>query len=111
MQEIPAEKFQGEDILVGPILRIFCPEVVKFLKPVTIQLPVSLEDQQLDTPDVSKCRVRVLFLRSEGEGKEWVEITENLGSPASFDGKIVRFQVQRFSGYERNSFFITAKAG
>ena len=86
--------------MVGPILRISCREVVEFLKPVTIQLPVSLGDEQLDIPDVSKCNVRVLFLRSEKDRKEWVEITEDVKNSTTFDGTTVRFQVQRFSGYE-----------
>ena len=103
MQEVPREEFKGKEVLVGPILRISCREVIEFLKPVTIQLPVSLGNDQLDTPDVSKCRVRVLFLRSEDKQKEWVEITEDVKNSTSFDGKTVRFQVQRFSKYERSS--------
>ena len=102
MHEIPREEFKGADVVVGPILRIACSEVVKFLKPVTIQLPVSLEHEQLDIPDVSKCHVRVLFLRSEEERKEWVEITDKVKNSTRFDGKTVRFQVRRFSGYECN---------
>ena len=101
LQEVPCEEFKGKEVLVGPILRISCGEVVKFLKPVTIQLPISLGDEQLDIPDVSKCRVRVSFLRSEEEQKDWVEITDELNNSTSFDGKTVRFQVQRFYGYER----------
>ena len=98
MHEIPREEFKGKEVVVGPILRISCGEVVEFLKPVTIQLPVSLGDEQLDIPDVSKCRVRVLFLKSEEEQKEWVEITEDVKNSIRFDGKTVRFQVRRFSG-------------
>ena len=89
--------------MVGPILRIFCREVVEFLRPVTIQLPVSLGDEQLNIPDVSKCNVRVLFLRSEEDRKEWVEITEDVKKSTAFNGTTVRFQVQRFSGYECSS--------
>ena len=103
MQEVPSEDFKGKEFLVGPILRVSCSEVVEFLKPVTIQLPVSLRDEQLDIPVASKCRVRVLFLRSADEQKEWVEITEDVRNSTIFDGKTVRFQVQRFSGYECSS--------
>ncbi|XP_078383042.1 uncharacterized protein LOC144665649 isoform X2 [Oculina patagonica] len=102
VQEVPGEEFEGKDVQVGPILRIFCTEVVEFLKPVTIQLPVSLEDEKQDIPDLSSCRVRVLFLKSDVEQKEWVEITDDLTNPPSIDGNIVRFQVQRFSGYVCN---------
>ena len=99
MQEVSGEEFQGEDILVGPIFRIVCNESVEFLKPVTIQLPVSLVGDRPDVADQSTCRVRVLFLRSDGEQREWIEITNDLASPPSFDGGIVRFQVQQLSGY------------
>ena len=104
MQEVPSEDFKGKEFLVGPILRVSCSEVVEFLKPVTIQLPVSLRDEQLEIPDASSCLVRVLFLRSaDSEQKEWVEITEDVRNSTRFDGKTVRFQVQRFSGYECSS--------
>ena len=102
MQEVPREDFTGREILFGPILRISCSGVVEFLKPVTIQLPVCLGDEQLDIPDVSQCRVRVLFLRSEDE--KWAESTEDVKNSTRFDGKTVRLQVQRFSGgYECSS--------
>jgi len=94
VHEVPREEFKDQEVLVGPVLRISCSEVVEFLKPVTIQLPVSLGD----FPDVPKCRVRVLFLRSADEQKKWVEITEDVKKSIAFDGKTVRFQVQRFSG-------------
>jgi len=95
VQEVPRKDFTGREILVGPILRISCREVVAFFKPVTIQLPVCLGDERLDIPDVSQCRVRVLFLRSEDE--KWAEITEDVKNSTRFDGKTVRFQVQRFT--------------
>ena len=34
MQEVPREEFKGKEVLVGPILRISCSEVVEFLRPV-----------------------------------------------------------------------------
>ena len=98
MHEAPAEEFEEQDLFVGPVLRITCPQLVEFLKPVTIQLPVSLQSDQEGTPDPSTCRVRVLFLNSDGENKEWIEITDDLGSPVDFDGTFVTFQVERFSG-------------
>ena len=102
MQEVPGEEFEGKDVLVGPILRIMCTEDVKFLKPVTIQLPICLGDEQQDIPDLSACRISVLYLKSNDEQKEWVEISDDLTNPPSTDGNIVRFQVQRFHGYVYN---------
>ena len=99
MQEVPGEEFKANDILIGPILRIVCDETVEFLKPVTITLPVSLGDTHHDFPDPTACRVRILFLSSDGEQKEWKEITEDLKNPVTFDGTTVKFEVERFSGY------------
>ena len=96
MQEVPSEEFKGEDVFLGPILRINCFEFIQLLRPVTIQLPVSLRDQQDFKPDPIEYRVRVLFLNCEEEKKDWVELTD-LVKPAQFDGSFVRIQVQRFS--------------
>ena len=96
MQEVPNEDFEEEGVFLGPLLRIKCFEVIQFLRPVTIQLPVSLRDQQDFNPDPIKCRVRVFFLNCEEQNKEWVEVTD-LVKPAQFDGKFVTIQVRRFS--------------
>ena len=98
MQEVPSEEFEGREVLIGPVLRIACSELVEFSKPVTIQLPVSLQSEHEGIPEPSTCRLRVLFLRSDGANKEWMDITDELRSPVNFDGTFVRFQVERFSG-------------
>lgn len=99
MQEVPQDEFQGHGLFAGPVLHVLCSSGSGFLKPVTIQLPVSLGDKPLNTPHPSKCRVRIFFLNSEEKTKEWVEISDELESPASYDGKLVKFKVQRFSKY------------
>lgn len=96
MQEVPSEAFDDDNVMVGPILRIACSQSIEFLKPVIIQLPVS--HQHGGISQSLECRVRVLFLRSDGERKEWIEITDDLENPPNYDGKFVRFQVERFSG-------------
>ena len=103
VHEVPRGDFEGQDLWFGPVLRINCSHVVNFAKLVTVQLPVSLRGEQKEIGNTSKCRVRVLFLRSRGEHKEWTEITGDLLDPASFDGKFVRFQVDHFSGYGYSS--------
>ncbi|XP_022808280.1 uncharacterized protein LOC111345271, partial [Stylophora pistillata] len=65
VQEVPGEEFVVNDILIGPVLRIVCDEMVEFLKPVTITLPVSLGDTHHDFPNPTTCRVRILFLSSD----------------------------------------------
>ena len=97
VQEVPNKEFEEEGVFLGPILRIKCFEVVQFLRPVTIQLLVSLRDQEDFNPDPTKCHVRVLFLNCEEEKREWIELTD-LVEPTQFDAKLVRIQVQRFSG-------------
>ena len=98
VQEVPNEDFEEEGVFLGPILRIKCFEVVQFLRPVTIQLPVSLRDRQDVKLDPSKCHVRAWFLNCEEENEEWTELTD-LVEPTQFDGKFVKIQhkIQRFS--------------
>ena len=98
VQEVAQDEFEGIDVCVGPILRIVGSPSAEFSKPVTIQLPISLGDDPGYIPDPSMCRVRILFLRCGEESKEWIEITDELENPASFDGELVKFQVRRFSG-------------
>ena len=98
VQEVPNEDFEEKGVFIGPILRIKCFEVVQFLRPVTIQLPVSLRDRQDVKLDPSKYHVRVRFLNCEEENEEWTELTD-LVEPTQFDGKFVRIQhkIPRFS--------------
>ena len=99
VQEVSNEEFKVEDKFLGPVLRIKCFEAVQFLKPVTIQLPISLREQENLNLDLTTCLVRVLFLNSDNDQKEWIEITDDLVKPPSLDRKFVRFHVQRFSAY------------
>ena len=99
VQEVSDEEFKEAGIFLGPVLRIKCFETVQFLKPVNIQLPISLREQQDLNLNHTTCHVRVLFLKSDGDQKEWIEITDDLVKPPSLDRKFVRFHVERFSGY------------
>ena len=99
VQEVPQDEFQGHDLFSGPILRVLCSSRATFLKLVTIQLPVSLGNKLVNIPQPSARRVRIFFLSTERETKEWIEISDKLENPASYDGKLVKFKVRRFSGY------------
>ena len=99
VQEVPNTEFEEEDMILGPVLRIKCKEAVQFSKPVTIQLPISLQEQQDFNLNATTCHVRVLFLKSHDEPKEWIDITDDLVEPPTLDGKFVRFHVKRFSAY------------
>ena len=99
VQEVSNEEFKAEGKFLGPVLRIKCLEAVQFLKPVTIQLPISLREHQDLNLNPTTCRVRVLFLKSDNDQKEWIEITDDLVKPPSLDRKFVRFNVERFSAY------------
>lgn len=105
MQEVSSEEWEGINVLVGPILQIDCSQSLEFSNFIEIQLPVSLCGKQEGIPDPSMCRVRVLFLRSDGERREWCEITGDLEAPASFDGAFVKFQIKSFSGYVKESSY------
>ena len=69
------------------------------MEPVTIHLPISLRGSVVKFSDPSVCRVRVFFLSSEQETKEWIEISDQLENPAIYDGKLVKFKVRHFSMY------------
>ena len=99
VQEVSNEEFEAEGKFLGPVLRIKCFEAVQFLKPVTIQLPISLREQEDLNLNPTTCLVRVLFLKSDNDQKEWIEITDDLVKPPSLDRNFVRFNVERFSGY------------
>ncbi|XP_067018270.1 uncharacterized protein [Acropora muricata] len=99
VQEVPQDVFQGRDIFAGPILRVLCSSRATFLEPLTIQLPVSLGGSVLNIPHDTVCRVRVFYLSSEKETREWVEISNELENPASFDGRVVKFKVRGFSRF------------
>ena len=99
VQEVPQNEFQGHSLFFGPMLRVLCSSRATFFQPVTMQLPISLRNKSVKIPQPSECRVRIFFLSPEREPKEWVEISDKLEAPASYDGKLVKFKVQRFSGY------------
>lgn len=98
MQEFPSKEIKRKELLAGPILRISCDKEVEFQEPVTLQLPLSLREKP-KIPDSSLVRARVLFQRSDGENRQWTEITDSLESPPSFDETVIRFSVRHFSGY------------
>ncbi|XP_068736785.1 uncharacterized protein [Montipora capricornis] len=99
VQEVLQDEFDGLDLCSGPILRILGPPSAEFLRPVTIQLPISHARDPEYIADSSVCRVRIFFLRSDEESKKWIEITSDLENPPCFDGNFVKFQVRHFSGY------------
>ncbi|XP_068705812.1 uncharacterized protein [Montipora foliosa] len=98
LQEVSQKLFKKKQILPGPIMRITRPKAVEFLKPVTIQIPLSLgERYRRGDIDLSIFRVRVLFKESSLEEQGWREITDKLGAPPRFDGNIITFEVTHFS--------------
>ena len=99
LQEVQNAEFEGEGIILGPVLRVKCSETVQFLKPVTIQLPICLRERQDFNLNPTTCHVRVLFLKSYDEQKEWIDITDDLVKPPTLDGRFVGFHVKRFSAY------------
>ncbi|XP_067020029.1 uncharacterized protein [Acropora muricata] len=106
VQEVPQDKFQGRGLFSGPILRVLCSSRATFLKPVTIQLPVSLGNKLVDIPQPSNCGVRIFFHSIEGETWQWVEISDRLENCASYDGKVVKFMVQGFIRFSAYAFIV-----
>ena len=82
-------------MFAGLILHVLCSSRATFVEPVIIQLPVW--DKLTSISHHPKCRVRIFFRSSKRETKEWIEISDKLENPASYDGKLVTFKVQGFS--------------
>ena len=68
-----------------------------FLKPIAVQLPLSLSEPHKKDIDMSVARVRILFKESSSEKEEWIEITEKLETLPRFDENVVTFAVSHFS--------------
>ncbi|XP_068705849.1 uncharacterized protein [Montipora capricornis] len=98
LQEVSQKLLKQKQVLPGLILRLKRPRAVDFLKPVTIQLPLSLKERYKRRDiDMSVVRVRVLFKESSPEEQEWIEITDKLGTPPRYDGNIITFEVKHLS--------------
>ena len=68
-----------------------------FLKPIAVQLPLSLSEPHRKDIDMSVARVHILFKESSSEKKEWIEVTEKLETLPRFDGNVITFAVSHFS--------------
>ena len=60
---------------------------------------MSLREESCEAPDMSTCRVRILFQESASGHQEWTDITDRLVTPASCDGMVFEFSVTHFSVY------------
>ncbi|XP_074621197.1 uncharacterized protein LOC141879796 isoform X2 [Acropora palmata] len=99
LQEVCQRPYRQKQILPGPILRITSSKEGDFLKPIAVQLPLSLSEPHRKDIDMSVARVRILFKESSSEKKEWIEITEKLETLPRFDGNVITFAVSHFSWY------------
>ena len=68
-----------------------------FLKPVAVQLPLSLSEPHRTDIDMSLARVRILFKDSCSEKQEWVEITDELETLPRFNGNTISLAISHFS--------------
>ena len=69
---------------------------MEFLKPVAVQLPLSLSETHKKDIDMSEAGVRILSKESSPEKEEWIEITDKLKTQPRFDGNLISFTVSRF---------------
>ena len=68
-----------------------------FLKPISVQLPLSLSEPYRKDIDMSVARVRILFKGSSPEKQEWVEIEDKLETLPRFNGNTISFTISHFS--------------
>ena len=69
-----------------------------FLKPIAVQLPLSLSEPHRKDIDMSVARVCILFRESSPEKQKWIEITNKLETVPRFAGNVMTFAVSHFSG-------------
>ena len=68
-----------------------------FLKPIAVQVPLSLSEPYRKDIDMSVARVRILFKESSPGKQEWVEITDKLETRPQFNGNTISFTISHFS--------------
>ncbi|XP_015747899.1 PREDICTED: uncharacterized protein LOC107327669 isoform X5 [Acropora digitifera] len=99
LQEVCQRPFRQKQILPGPILRITSSKAVHFLKPVAVQLPLSLSEPHRIDIDMSAARVHILFKESSPAKQEWIELTDNLETLPRFHGNVISFTVSHFTDF------------
>ena len=97
IQEVPCDEIEQNDALAGPILHILPSEEVELSPPAKVTIPITLQEDLTELPDLSSSGVR-LFRRSSFEPlPEWTEITEKLKASADLKNGIITVQVKHFS--------------
>ena len=102
VQEVPVEKFRDSKLYPSPVLYITASKDVTFLRPVTLKIPMSL-DEDFDTlPTQFSCdQLRILFRKSENSedgAAQWEDITDKVKESLQLVDNVVIFQVRHFSG-------------
>ena len=78
-------------------MRITSSKAVHFLKPVTVQLPLSLSEPHRIDLDMSAARAHILFKESSPAKQEWIELTNNVETLPQFNGNVISFTVSHFT--------------
>ena len=63
-------------------------------EPVSITLPIALEQDQKKVQDVDTSQVRLCSRSKRDRSQEWVDITEKLEPPAKLEDGVLVFQVK-----------------
>ena len=99
MQGVPVEKFKDSELYLSPVLHVTESKDVEFSRPVTLKIPMSL-DEDCDTLPIQFSHSQLRIFRksenSEDGEAQWEDITDEV--KGSLQGNVVMFQVQHFSG-------------
>lgn len=75
-------------------------------EPVSITLPIALEQDQKKVQNVETSQVRLCSRSKRGSSQEWVDITEKLEPPAKLKDGVLEFQAKSTdSRYAHCHFF------
>ena len=94
VQGVPVEKFKDLELYPSPVLHVTASKDVEFLRPVTLKIPMSLDEDCNTLSTQFSCGQLRIFRNSEGEA-QWEDITEQVKGKLEDD--VVIFHVQHFS--------------
>ena len=64
------------------------------VEPVSITMPIALEQDQKKVQNVETSQVRLCYRSKRGSPREWVDITDRLVPPAKLEDGVLSFQVK-----------------
>ena len=112
MQGLSSDGFEGNRVLVGPVVHIaFTPKVeskdplqVSLTCPILISVPIDSQEHQIKLSGMSSRHVRVFFRGGKDTSRKWVDWTKRLKTPPKLEEGTVTFEVDGADTFQINRF-------